>query len=138
MDKNTILNYVTETPGNTNRAVLSSMLDSIEGGDGGGLSTASVEFICSSMLYEVYVPSMNDGMFIIDGIFLLVRDGNSVVCDIPLGENGTCLKFTAFANVSEEMPTVTGDIVIDMEQGGFIITGDGTITAEGLDDQEMV
>lgn len=30
MDKNTILNYVTETPGNTNRAVLSSMLDSIE------------------------------------------------------------------------------------------------------------
>ena len=29
MDKNTILNYVTETPGNTNRAVLGSMLDSI-------------------------------------------------------------------------------------------------------------
>lgn len=28
MDKNTILNYVTETPGNTNRAVLESMLDS--------------------------------------------------------------------------------------------------------------
>lgn len=32
MDKNTILDYVTETPWNTNRAVLSSMLDSIEGG----------------------------------------------------------------------------------------------------------
>ena len=29
MDKETILNYVTETPGNTNRAVLSGMLDSI-------------------------------------------------------------------------------------------------------------
>lgn len=29
MDKNTILNYVTETPGNTNRAILRSMLNSI-------------------------------------------------------------------------------------------------------------
>ena len=32
MDKDTILNYVTETPGNTNRAVLKSMLDSLDGG----------------------------------------------------------------------------------------------------------
>ena len=29
MDKNTILDYVTETPGNTNRAVLDGMLNSI-------------------------------------------------------------------------------------------------------------
>ena len=36
MDKDTILDYVTETPGNTNRAVLGSMLDSIEGGGSGG------------------------------------------------------------------------------------------------------
>ncbi len=33
MDKETILNYVTETPGNTNRAVLGSMLDSMGGGE---------------------------------------------------------------------------------------------------------
>ena len=32
MDKDTILEYVTETPGNTNRAVLGSMLDSMSGG----------------------------------------------------------------------------------------------------------
>lgn len=31
MDKNTILDYVTETPGNTNRAVLGDMLDSVGG-----------------------------------------------------------------------------------------------------------
>ena len=31
MDKDTILDYVTETPGNTNRAVLGSMLDSMSG-----------------------------------------------------------------------------------------------------------
>ena len=32
MDKNDILNYVTETPGNTNRAVLGGMLDSMNTG----------------------------------------------------------------------------------------------------------
>lgn len=31
MNKNTILDYVTETPGNTNKAVLSGMLDKISG-----------------------------------------------------------------------------------------------------------
>ena len=31
MDKETILNYVTETPGNTNRAVLESMLEGMNG-----------------------------------------------------------------------------------------------------------
>lgn len=35
MDKDTILDYVTETPGNTNRAVLGSMLDSMSGGNVG-------------------------------------------------------------------------------------------------------
>lgn len=35
MDKETILDYVTETPGNTNRAVLGSMLDSMSGGNVG-------------------------------------------------------------------------------------------------------
>ena len=33
MDKNQILDYVMDSPGNTNRAVLSGMLDSIGGGD---------------------------------------------------------------------------------------------------------
>lgn len=35
MDKETILDYVTETPENTNRAVLGSMLDSMGGGNVG-------------------------------------------------------------------------------------------------------
>ena len=33
MDKNKVLDYVTNTPGNTNRAVLSGMIDSISGGN---------------------------------------------------------------------------------------------------------
>lgn len=36
MTKKEILDYIIETPGNTNRAVLGDMLDSFEGGSGGG------------------------------------------------------------------------------------------------------
>ena len=36
MTKKEILDYITETPGNTNRAVLGDMLDSFGGGSGGG------------------------------------------------------------------------------------------------------
>ena len=43
MDKNDILDYVTETPGNTNRAVLGSMLDSFTNGGRG--STLEVNLI---------------------------------------------------------------------------------------------
>ena len=44
MTKKEILDYITETPGNTNRAVLGDMLDSFEGGSGGSsdFSTAEV------------------------------------------------------------------------------------------------
>ena len=44
MTKKEILDYITETPGNTNRAVLGDMLDSFEGGSGSSsdFSTAEV------------------------------------------------------------------------------------------------
>lgn len=46
MDKDTILDYVTETPGNTNRAVLGDMLDSFAGGGGSSdFTTAEVTIV---------------------------------------------------------------------------------------------
>lgn len=44
MDKKTILDYVTETPGNTNRAVLESMLDSIESGSSDNTDLITIVF----------------------------------------------------------------------------------------------
>ena len=41
MDKNDIIDYVTETPGNTNRAILGSMLDSFASSGGGGGSASN-------------------------------------------------------------------------------------------------
>ena len=50
MDKDTILDYVTETPGNTNRAVLGSMLDSM---GGGGSSSSVIQLIFDSHHQQV-------------------------------------------------------------------------------------
>ena len=50
MDKDTILDYVTETPGNTNRAVLSGMLDSMSGG---GSSSSVIQLIFDSHRQQV-------------------------------------------------------------------------------------
>ena len=49
MDKDTILNYVTETPGNTNRAVLGSMLDDV------GVAESDVLFVCITTDSSGYV-----------------------------------------------------------------------------------
>lgn len=42
MDKNDILDYVMNTPGNTNRAVLSGMLDSMSGSGGDEMLVVSI------------------------------------------------------------------------------------------------
>ncbi len=57
MDKETILNYVTETPGNTNRAVLESMLDSMGEGSEKFIVTFSLndnEWSADKTLQEVF------------------------------------------------------------------------------------
>ena len=44
MNKNDILDYVMNTPGNTNRAVLSGMLDGLESGSGSDVKVLEVRF----------------------------------------------------------------------------------------------
>jgi hypothetical protein len=48
MDKNTILNYVMNTPRNTNRAVLEGMLDSIASAGGGSSQLTIAELSITS------------------------------------------------------------------------------------------
>ena len=69
MDKETILKYVTETPGNTNKAVLKGMLDSIAGNGvemvtlfddditGFSYSASSQYGPASAKLYDTIIPT---------------------------------------------------------------------------------
>ena len=97
MDKNTILDYVTETPGNTNRAVLGSMLDSIN--SGGGESEmfmititpdshiGSVTSGTMDKTYDEIVEANESGKF----IFAFIQIGNGGGPDarmIPLAYDG--------------------------------------------------
>ena len=70
MDKETILNYVTETPGNTNRAVLGSMLDSM-GRDGAVQSQIIVKLLAqvdnfgfsTDKSFSEVVECINNGIY---------------------------------------------------------------------------
>ena len=80
MDKDTILDYVTETPGNTNRAVLGSMLDSIGGGGESGENKVLICFESVNLddvetytldktFREIYEHLNNGGIAIISSIY---------------------------------------------------------------------
>lgn len=80
MDKDTILDYVTETPGNTNRAVLGSMLDSIGGGEESGENKVLICFESVNLddvetytldktFREIYEHLNNGGIAIISSIY---------------------------------------------------------------------
>ena len=121
MDKNDILDYVTKTPGNTNRAVLGGMLDSYAGGGGGGdFSTASVTLTGSgTSLNTIYMPTIVDGIIggrVMD--YCIIMTG---VYTVPLGQDGT------YITVDADVSSIAGDIE-DAGKGHYLITGDCTIT----------
>ena len=72
MDKNTILDYATNSPENTNRNVLGSMLDQFSKNSGGGgdfvithLGTGSSGGIVGDMTYGEIRTAMDDGKILI-------------------------------------------------------------------------
>ena len=96
MDKDTILNYVTETPGNTNRAVLGSMLDSIGGGGESEMfmvtitpdsNIGSVTSGTMDKTYDEIVEANESGKFII--AFIQIGNGGGPDARmIPLAYDG--------------------------------------------------
>lgn len=126
MTKKEILDYITETPGNTNRAVLGDMLDSFEGGSGGGggggssdFSTAKVTLNSSAQLPPlIYIGWVN-------------RHTDPGIVPAISGENGTydviLYKGVAYGifNTASSV-SITGSAEYD--DGDLIITGDCTIT----------
>lgn len=147
MDKNTILDYVIETPGNTNRAVLESILDEYvsESGEGGELDSL---FTKIEVTLAVDEQSTDDIEFTLSGLpevgangfcgFVLVNDKPFFILEnmdmspattetIPvyiLKNESISLSFDSSGSVAT---TITGEAEKVINK--IIISGDCTITA---------
>ena len=137
MDKNDILDYVTETPGNTNRAVLGSMLDSFAGSGGVNLHTATLTIVGSSDTAVIgFNPYLNEstgyleinenaplaGSYVIP---LFSDEGGGGTSSADIWNNGEQLSMTSSGDITivEEQEPETGEYVYLAT-----ITGDCTIT----------
>ena len=114
------------------------------GSEGGGgssdFSTAEVTFINVangqgfSYPYVVYVGDNDTDnlIFYTSNRITIVPNGSKTV-KLPIPVNGALiLGVEGIGSLDTSyLPTVTGDITLDMENFQFVITGSGTITASG-------
>lgn len=102
------------------------------GGGSSDFSTAEVTFInadTNTQAYNVNVSAIKD-----NGIEP-VREQVivSVTVTVPLYKGVNILPIGCVRdNAQSYRPTTDGSIVFDIERGGFVVTGDGSITAKGL------
>lgn len=136
MGKDEILNYVMNSPENTNRAVLSGMLDEInsDGGDSNDFSTATVTFLntASSGGYDVFAGTCTDDGFTITHHMATIDSPAQFL--IPLYKGSAFFPLSTMINaqqLQEELPTTSGGVSLDMQTGNLIIIGDGTFAAKG-------
>lgn len=140
MDIQDVINYVNETPNNTNPAVLKGMIEAIvesseSGESGGGSSDFSIAHVtltntaqngryysvrCPHILREymeytteditTIAPMMLDVVLYKGEQYILILDWDTSIA-----------------------PVISGDITYDSEEDVFIITGDGSISLVGTE-----
>ena len=127
MDKNDIIEYVMTTPHNTNKAVLSSMLNQLtEGGSGGSsdFSTAQVTIPNTGGTYILGLPWIDpDDNYIVGGLGSSFGVEGPFTVPLYKGRIDAYLLGGDYTGVA-----VTGSAVYDSDAGFIKITGDCTIT----------
>ena len=124
MDKNDILDYVTETPGNTNRAVLGDMLDSFADGGSSDFTTAEVAINNGGLNNYLFPCVRSDGENEYALPFYATMGGASETATAILYKGSAILQ-----NMGGLTLTTSGDIE-ELGEGAYLITGDCTITVE--------
>lgn len=133
-----IINYVNETPNNTNPAVLKGMVEAIvedsgSGEGGGGSSDFSIAHVTltntaqNGKYYSVKCPQ-------IFGEYLEFRTEDITtiapkMLDVVLYKGEQYI--LTFDWDTSTAPVISGDITYDSEEEAFIITGDGSISLVG-------
>ena len=128
MDKNDIIEYVMNTPHNTNKAVLSGMLNQLtEGGGSSDFSTANMTVTITQGEAYITVPAAFPGDEVEDGYATARQIMKSGVYPVILYE-GRCLA-TTYPFIEDKMAVVAVTGNAEARSGGaFIITGDCTVT----------
>ena len=120
MDKNDIINYVMHTPHNTNKAVLSDMLNQLtEGGSGGSSDFSTAEVTVTGGDSALELPTCASGMGM-EGIILSTLGAGSSAT-VPLWKGHLYC-------VNASVATVSGDAELIYGGGAVDIYGDCTIT----------
>ena len=136
MDKNDIIEYVMNTPHNTNKAVLNSMLNQLTEGSGGGssdFSTAQVTFINADPAHLYSVTAFRIDSDCMSDLDIAVSE--PVTIEVPLYKGKAEMGSFMLINTDfSYTPTATGGVSVVTDANmlnKFVITGDGTITAKG-------
>ena len=130
MDKNDIIEYVMTTPHNTNRAVLSSMLNQLAEDGGGGssdFSIATVAFSCPENGSEwgahvAIVDDLEDQAVVTN--YVGIESGITTELKVPLYKGKCIILVDPLTNI-----VCTGAVSCEY-RSTIIITGNGSISAE--------
>ena len=139
MDIQDVINYVNETPNNTNPAVLKGMVEAIvedsESGESGGgssdFSIAHITFINTaqnSRYYTVKCPNIFEGYMEFHEENVTTIAPRTIDVILYKGEQYV----EAWEWDTSIAPVIVGDITYNSENEGFIITGDGSISLVGI------
>ena len=129
--KKEIIDYVMNSPANTNPNVLSSLLD--DNSDSGEWPTAQVSFANDGASdYYVYISHMlKDSSFDFVAERIKIPSSNSevITLSVPLYQNHYFLDYSSFGEAS-----LNGRALgqITKTDGGFLIQGNGTISLTGI------
>lgn len=130
MTKQEIIDYVMNSPANTNPNILSSLLD--DNSDSGEWSTAQVTFTNKGESdYNVYISHMSENPlfgFVSERITVPGSTSEVTTLLVPLYHNHYFLKFNSFEadlNGNEILGQIT------RTDKGFLIEGNGTISLTG-------
>jgi len=131
MSKEEIINYVMNSPANTNPNVLGSMLD--DNSDSGEWSTAQVSFANNGesdyQVYISYMPKDSSFGFVSERITIPGSSSEVTTLSVPLYQNHYFLRFSSLAADFNGSQTTLGQII--KTDKGFLIQGDGTISLRG-------
>lgn len=136
MEKQDIINYVLNTPENTNPAVLKGMLEQLESGGGGGESdftTAEVTFVLPEGTEEVdsfaFIQTVDEGEGEPASVFVGIAPiTTNAKRNVPLYKGLTAIMLSGFADSGYTIGSVSGDAEYNNITGILMITGDCTIT----------